>query len=220
MKSTQAYQRTLAYERVPKERAAAVFGKSKDEITPDEVKAFEDFMFWHIVALSAKHELPFQIHTGQVRIQGSNPMLLVDLIQANPNTKFILFHGGFPWVGETAVIGMKCRNVWIDSVWLPTLSYTMAKGHIKNGSRICPRTASCGVPTRCRPRESMGPRSSRDNAWPRLAEKVERGELHEVHAAFIGRQIMRDNARALFPKLKRQLWRTDSATPNAVNKAN
>ena len=84
-------------------------------------------MFWQIVKLSAKHDLPFQIHTGQARIQGSNPMLLVDLIQANPQTKFILFHGGYPWIGETAVIGMKYRNVWIDSCWLPTLSYTMAK---------------------------------------------------------------------------------------------
>ena len=39
---------------------------------------------WRLVELSARHELPFQIHTGQGRIQGSNPMLLVDLIEANP----------------------------------------------------------------------------------------------------------------------------------------
>ena len=40
-----------------------------------------------------------------------------------------------------------------------------------------------------------------------LAEKVERGELREEHAKHIGRQIMRDNALKLFPKLKRLLWR-------------
>ena len=34
-------------------------------------------------------------------------MLLVDLIEANPKTKFILFHGGFPWIGETGVIVMR-----------------------------------------------------------------------------------------------------------------
>ena len=55
-------------------------------------------------------------------------MLLVDLIEANPKTKFILFHGGYPWVGETGAIVMRHgSHVWIDSVWLPTLSYTMAK---------------------------------------------------------------------------------------------
>ena len=54
-------------------------------------------------------------------------MNLVDAIEGNPNTKFILFHGGYPWVGETGVIVMRFRNVWVDACWLPTLSYTMAK---------------------------------------------------------------------------------------------
>ena len=61
-------------------------------------------------SLSARYELPFQIHTGHGRIQGSNPMNLVDLIEANPRTKFILFHGGFPWVGETGIILMRHRR--------------------------------------------------------------------------------------------------------------
>ena len=128
LKTTLAYQQTLAFENVPKETAASVFGRPRNQLTPAEIKAFEDFVMWQLVALSAKHELPFQIHTGQARIQGSNPMLLVDMIQANPETKFILFHGGFPWVDETGVIVMRhTKNVWIDSVWLPTLSYSTAK---------------------------------------------------------------------------------------------
>ena len=43
-----------------------------------------------------------------------------------------------------------------------------------------------------------------------LAEKVERGELREEHALRIGRQIMRDNALKLFPKLRRLLWKETS----------
>ncbi len=46
-----------------------------------------------------------------------------------------------------------------------------------------------------------------------LAEKVERGELREDHADRIGRQIMRENALAVFPKLKRQLWRDKELLP-------
>lgn len=44
--------------------------------------------------------LPLQIHTGHARIQGSNPMLLLDMIAANPETQFVLLHGGFPWWGK------------------------------------------------------------------------------------------------------------------------
>ena len=47
-------------------------------------------------------------------------------IAANPQTKFILFHGGYPWIGETGAIATRYQNVWIDSVWLPTISFTMA----------------------------------------------------------------------------------------------
>jgi predicted TIM-barrel fold metal-dependent hydrolase len=40
-----------------------------------------------------------------------------------------------------------------------------------------------------------------------LAEKVQRGELREADANRIGRQIMRENALKLFPRLNRMLWR-------------
>ena len=97
LKSTQAYERTLRYKQISRDRAAAVYGRGADEITPQEQRDFEDFMFWHVCGLSAKHGLPFQVHTGQARVQGSSPMLLVDVIQANPEKKFILFQGvGIP----------------------------------------------------------------------------------------------------------------------------
>src|SRR5262249_5769439 len=123
LKTTLAYERGLDFAPVPGERAARVVGRPRSELSPAEVKEFEDFVMWHLVGLSAKHGLPFQIHTGDARIQGSNPMLLVDLIDANPKTKFVLFHGGYPWVGETGAIAMKYpTRVWVDSCWLPTIS--------------------------------------------------------------------------------------------------
>src|SRR5206468_2506650 len=131
LKTTLAYQRTLRFENVSKERAAQAFGRPRKELTESQIQDFEDFIMWRLVELSAKYNLPFQIHTGDARIQGSDPMLLVDLIAANPKTKFILFHGGYPWIGETGMIVAKATqgsaNVWIDSVWLTTISYSTAK---------------------------------------------------------------------------------------------
>jgi uncharacterized protein len=216
LKSTQAYTRTLAYDEVPKERAAAAFGKPLSELTPQERKDFEDYLFWQIVKLSAKYELPFQIHTGHGRLQGSSPMLLLNVIQANPQTRFVLFHGGFPWVGETGAIAMRHRNVWIDSVWLPTLSYTMAKRAYQEWLEIVPSDRILwGADTVQAEGIYAATEFTRQCLAEALAEKVERGELREEHAQRIGRQIMRDNALALFPKLKRQLWRRDAQQTNA-----
>lgn len=208
LKSTLAYQRTLDFQKVPKERAERLFGRPRSELTPIEIREFQDFIFRRICELSAKYDLPFQIHTGQARIQGSNPMLLVDLIADNPNTKFILFHGGFPWIGETGVIAMKYRNVWIDSVWLPQLSYTMARRAYSEWLEVMPSDRIMwGADTSNAEGIYAATVTTRQCISEALAEKVIRGELREEQAICIGAQIMRENALKLFPKLRRHLWK-------------
>lgn len=209
LKTTLAYQRTLRFEDVSKERAARIFGRPRKDLKPEEVKEFEDFIMWRLVALSAKHELPFQIHTGHGRIQGSNPLMLADLIEANPRTKFILFHGGFPWIGETAIIAMRHHShVWIDSVWMPTLSYSEAKRAFHEWLDVTSSDRIMWGADANHPEGIYGATEfTRRCVAEVLAERVDRGDLHEVHAYRIGRQIFRDNALALFPQLKDRLWK-------------
>jgi hypothetical protein len=208
LKTTLAYERTLEFENVPRETAARVFGRKRDSLSTGERKAFEDFTMWRLVELSARYELPFQIHTGHARIQGSNPMLLVDLIAANPKTKFILFHGGYPWIGETGAIATRYKNVWIDSVWLPTISFTMARRAYQEWLDVVPSNRIMWGAD-CHHAEGIyaATEVTRRILAEALAEKVQRGELREPDALRIGRQIMRENALELFPQLRERLWR-------------
>jgi uncharacterized protein len=209
LKTTLAYRRSLTFERVPVERAAKVFGKRRDELSEADMTAFEDFIMWHLAGLSAKHDLPFQIHTGDARIQGSNPMLLVDYIDANAKTKFILFHGGYPWVGETGAIAMKYpTRVWVDSCWLPTISYHLAKRAFHEWLDVMPSTKIMWGAD-CNHAESIYGATlfTRRCLAEVLAERVDRGELHLEDARRIGRQILRENALTLFPSLKERLWK-------------
>ena len=164
---------------------------------------------WRLVELSARYDLPFQIHTGDARIQGSNPMLLVDLIEANPRTKFILFHGGFPWVGETGVILMRHgSHVWLDSVWLPTISYSTAKRAFHEWLEVMPSDRIMWGADANHAEGIYGATEFNRRCLAEvLAEKVDRGDLREEHAIDIGRQVLRDNALALFPGLKQRLWK-------------
>jgi predicted TIM-barrel fold metal-dependent hydrolase len=208
LKTTLAYQRTLHFEKVPRQKAARCFGKQRSELSEEQVKAFEDHVFWHLTMLSARHEMPFQIHTGDARLQGSSPMRLLELIQANPRTKFALFHGGYPWVSETAAIVMRHRNVWIDSCWLPTISATMARRAFHEWLDVAPSNrilwgADCNHAEGIYGATELTRRCLADV----LAERVERGDLTEEDAKRIGRQIMRENALALFPGMKAKLWK-------------
>jgi predicted TIM-barrel fold metal-dependent hydrolase len=180
-----------------------------------EVKEFEDYVLWQLVALSAKLDLPFQFHTGHARIQGSNPMNLVELIEANPRTKFVLFHGGYPWVGETgAIMQRHASHVWVDSVWLPTISYTMAKRAYQEWLETMPSNRLLwGADAHHAEGIYAATETTRRCLSEALAEKVERGELREADALRIGRQVMRDNALELFPRLKARLWKGQPMPP-------
>ena len=45
-----------------------------------------------------------------------------------------------------------------------------------------------------------------------LAEKVDRGGLREGHALRIGRQVLREDALALFPQLRGRFWKDKPRT--------
>jgi uncharacterized protein len=209
LKTTLAYERTLLFDDVPRKRAEIAFGKRRSALTAAQIKDFEDFIMWRLCELSAKYELPYQIHTGDARIQGSNPMLLVDLIAANPKTKFILFHGGYPWIGETGAIVMHhAPHVWIDSCWLPTISYTMAKRAFHEWLEVMPSNRIMwGADCNHAEGNYGATEFTRRCLAEVLAEKVDRGDLLEEHAARIGRQILRENALELFPQLRARLWK-------------
>jgi len=214
LKTTLAYQRTLRFENVPQDRAARVFGRPRSELSLPEIKDFEDFIMWRLVELSARYDMPFQIHTGHGRIQGSNPMNLVDLIEANPRTKFILFHGGFPWIGETGIILMRhSAHVWLDSVWMPTLSYATAKRAFHEWLDVMPSSRIMWGGDANHAEGIYGATEmTRRCVAEVLAERVDRGDVSEEHALRIGRQILRDNALALFPQLNERLWKHKGIT--------
>jgi predicted TIM-barrel fold metal-dependent hydrolase len=135
-------------------------------------------------------------------------MLLVDLVAANPKTKFVLFHGGYPWVGETGAIATRHRNVWIDSVWLPTISFTVARRAYQEWLDVVPSNRILWGAD-CHHAEGIyaATVTTRRILAEALAEKVDRAELREEHALRIGSQILRDNALELFPSLRSRLWR-------------
>jgi predicted TIM-barrel fold metal-dependent hydrolase len=164
---------------------------------------------WRLTELAAKHDLPFQIHTGHGRLQGSDPLLLLDLIQANPKTRFVLFHGGYPWVGETGAIGMRhWRNVWVDTVWLPTISPTMARRALHEWLEVMPSDHLLWGADLYNAETIYGATIvHRAVIAEVLAEKVHRGDLREGDALRIGRQILRENALALYPALQGRLWK-------------
>ena len=98
--------------------------------------------------------------------------------------------------------------MWIDSVWLPTISYTMGKRAYQEWLEVMGSNRILwGADASHAEGIYAATEFTRRCLAEALAEKVERGELREEHARRIGTQIMRDNALELFPSLKEKLWK-------------
>jgi predicted TIM-barrel fold metal-dependent hydrolase len=67
-------------------------------------------------------DLPVQVHTGLAIIEGSNPMNLAGILRKYTDVDFVLFHGGYPWMGEATALAFSFPNVHLDLCWLPIIS--------------------------------------------------------------------------------------------------
>jgi hypothetical protein len=122
MKSASAYDRSLEYGESSREAARQVFFKNPGQVSQAERIAYEDFMFNWFCRLCARFDVPFQIHTGLGKLQGSRPILLEPVILRYPQIHFVLFHAGYPWYDEMAGMLHNHSNISVDMVWVPLIS--------------------------------------------------------------------------------------------------
>jgi hypothetical protein len=199
-KSTLAYMRTIDFEAVGYERAKELFAKSSNELSPEEKKQLQDFMFHWVVQKSIEVGLPFQIHTGYLAgnaniLENSRPTKLNNLFLSYPDARFVLFHGAYPWTGEFSVLGKMFPNVHLDLVWLPQLS--------REAAILALDEMLDGVPYNkffwggdCQYiEESAGSLIfAKDVVSKVLASRVDRGLMTEEVAREVARRIFRENA--------------------------
>ncbi len=200
LKSALAYDRPILYRPVKREEAARAFNRTREEVGPEAATAFGDYVMDYICGLAAEFDLPFQHHTGLGLLAGSNPMGLDYLINKHPGTRFVLFHGGYPWTGEFAALGHNYSNVILDICWLPLISTSAAIRTVRecleagiNGDRIA-WGGDCQSSE-----ESVGAvLALRHVLGEALSQLVEEGYLGLAAAEKIAVGITHANARAIY----------------------
>lgn len=64
LKIAMAYERSLHFEKVTREQAERVFRLKESDITQEDIRCFQDYLFWKICEIAAEVSLPLQCHTG------------------------------------------------------------------------------------------------------------------------------------------------------------
>lgn len=127
IKSALAYDRSILFQEVDASEAKHIFEKSGSGLTDREIRLFGDFVLNRIISKAGELELPVQFHTGLALIEGSNPMNLVNILRKYSNVNFVFFHGGYPWIRETAALAFSFPNLYLDLCWLPIISPSACK---------------------------------------------------------------------------------------------
>lgn len=124
LKCAAAYDRGLDFKNTKKEDAEKAFysGMISGVITKKEIDDFQNYVFYDICAFAAKHQIPLQCHTGLGLLRKTSAIYLQDAISDNPDTKFVLFHGNYPWMDDLCGLVCTYRNVYVDFCWLPIIS--------------------------------------------------------------------------------------------------
>lgn len=195
LKNAMAYDRTIEYKKTSKSKAERVFKNATEE----NIRYFQDYLFWEICDIAAGINVPIQCHTGLGLMKGSNAMGMRDIILDHPDTKFVIFHGGFPWTDDYLALMHYFSNVYADICWLPILSVKAAEYVLHALIEICTSDKiTWGCDTRTS-EESLGARLAMESVLTTvLSEKIADGYFSESDAEAIALNMLANNPKALY----------------------
>jgi len=204
-----AYRRPLFFERIDKATAARVFDRiwlsQTQDLTFGDLKPLQDFMTRRLIGLAAERGLPIQIHTGLQEgngnyIEHAKPTLLTNLFMEYQDARFILFHAGYPYVSEVAVLAKTFPNVYADLCWMHAVSPAVAARALDEWIETIPANKILGFGGDSNYVEGAygHSRIARRVTAEVLARKVAHGYFSEADAVFLAQRLLRENAKALF----------------------
>jgi len=141
IKSQNAYNRTLDYEKISKEKASPIFLKwLENEILENaEKKAIEDHLFWYAVDKATEYNLPVKLHTGYFAGFNGMPMdrlskhpgEITALCMNSPKTKFVFMHTTYPYQNELTAIVKHHSNAHAACCWAWIINPIATKNFLK-----------------------------------------------------------------------------------------
>ena len=196
LKQALAYDRGLDFLPADKAQAQRAF---RPNPKPEDIKAFQDYVFWMICDIAAELDLPLQCHTGLGLLQRTNAMQMQPVIQAHPQTKFVLFHGSYPWTADVCALTHEYRNVYPDLCWLPLISPTSCERLLHELIEVGLADRVCWGCDTWTGEESFGALlAMREVLSTVLAEKVQRGYFAREDAFATAENILLHNANKLY----------------------
>jgi len=209
-----AYLRGFDFTDTPRAEAKRIYAKwiGNERPDPGEYKALQDFLFRYIAAECGRLGMPVHLHTmsgggGYFDIAQGNPLLLEPVFNDARlrKTRFVMLHGGWPFVREAGALLQK-PNVYLDisqetltfpprtlATWLREWLETYPD-KVMFGTDGYPFSESLGWEEAT----WIASRNAREALGLALTGMLRDGEISRDRAHLIAEQVLRGNAAQLY----------------------
>jgi uncharacterized protein len=209
-----AYLRSLEFNKVDRAVADRIYAQYAAKGAPGdaEYKPLQDFLFRYIAAECGRLGMAVHLHTmagagGYFHVAGTNPLLLESVLNAPElrQTKFVMLHGGWPFVREIGSLLTK-PNAYLDfsAQTFVTSPQSMA-GWMREWLEGVPEKVMFATDAYPYSPEMgweesgwMAANRGRQALAIALTGMMRDGEISRARASELARMVMRDNARALY----------------------
>jgi uncharacterized protein len=212
-----AYLRSLTFDKVDRGFAERLYASKPSEYMyaanqPADYKLLQDFLFRYIASECGRLGMAVHIHTeagagGYFDVAGANPLNLESVLD-DPDlrkTRFVMLHGGWPFLGEITALLTK-PNAYLDfsaqdlARTPHALAHTLREWLEFVPEKILFATDAYPYIPEMGWEESgwIAARTGRQALAIALTGMMRDGEITRARASELARMVLRDNARALY----------------------
>ena len=167
--------------------------------TPNPLR---DYVVDHTISLAAEMDLVVAVHTGYWGdFRTLDPLHMIPILQRHPQTRFDMYHLGYPWVRESLMLGKGFANVWLNFCWTHIISQRFAVDALDEAMDLVPMNklmafgGDYGTPVE----KAYGHLvMAREDVAEVLARRIERGQMSESRALDLARKWFWDNPVELY----------------------
>jgi predicted TIM-barrel fold metal-dependent hydrolase len=207
-----AYLRSLAFDKVDRATAERLYAAKSTANKPTDYKQVQDFLFRYIASECGRLGMAVHIHTeagagSYFDVAGANPLNLESVLD-DPDlrkTRFVMLHGGWPFLGEITALLTK-PNAYLDfsaqdlARTPHALAHTLREWLEFVPEKILFATDAYPYIPEMGWEESgwIAARTGRQALAIALTGMMRDGEITRARASELARMVLRDNARALY----------------------
>ena len=209
-----AYLRDLSFDAVDAAQAERVYRQYAGKSAPPDAdyKLLQDYLFRFVAAECGRLGMAVHIHTmagagGYFNVAGANPLNLESLFDdpALRKTKFVMVHGGWPFVREIGALLTK-PNAYLDisgqTLMLPpsTVAASLREWLALVPEKVLFATDAYPYSEQMGWEESLwvASRNGREALGRALTGMMRDGEITHQRAVELAKMVLRDNARTLY----------------------